>query len=229
MHAKLPANGRTIGQETVNKVFVRGLTGLAVAWGLGSCASISGLNAFSNTCDFCSDDASATTPDDTTVAPMASEATDQEDAGGASDAETPEGAPEQSLYPDGTDGVEGSEGDAARDARTESGSPPDAAAEAASCNAASCKGCCTTAGLCAAGGSNSACGVGGDLCQVCSPDLACNASGSCAAPPVDAGMSQPPGCEPSTCTNLCVPYFIQCCKSDETCGCALLFPMGSCN
>jgi hypothetical protein len=27
---------------------------------------------------------------------------------------------------------------------------------------------------------------------------------------------------------LCVPYFVQCCKADETCGCALLFPRGPC-
>jgi hypothetical protein len=33
----------------------------------------------------------------------------------------------------------------------------------------------------------------------------------------------------SSCSNLCVPYFVQCCKSDSTCGCALLFPPGPCN
>jgi hypothetical protein len=35
-------------------------------------------------------------------------------------------------------------------------------------------------------------------------------------------------CAASACTNTCVPYFLQCCKSDGTCGCALLFPPGPC-
>ncbi len=45
-------------------------------------------------------------------------------------------------------------------------------------------------------------------------------------PPPDAGRST---CEVSSCSNLCVPYFVQCCRSDDTCGCALLFPRGPCN
>jgi hypothetical protein len=35
-------------------------------------------------------------------------------------------------------------------------------------------------------------------------------------------------CGVSSCTNICAPYFLQCCKSDGTCGCSLLFPPGPC-
>jgi hypothetical protein len=55
------------------------------------------------------------------------------------------------------------------------------------------------------------------------------------SPPPDAGGSSPspdaggPSCQVSSCTNICVPYFIQCCKADDTCGCSLLFPAGPCN
>jgi hypothetical protein len=193
---------------------------LAVAAALGACASISGLNEFSNdTCNFCSDDGGASVA----VAPDTSSEVVEENDG--IDVEIPEATPEQPPS-DGTDGVEE---DAARDARnTASDAPPDVSSEAATCSQASCDGCCTTAGLCAAGGLNNACGVAGSPCQECSSGLVCGASGSCTSPPVDAGTMPPPGCNPSTCTNLCVPYFIQCCKSDETCGCALLFPRGSC-
>ncbi len=54
-------------------------------------------------------------------------------------------------------------------------------------------------------------------------------------PPVDAGSSPPPPvdaggtCNPAACTNLCVPYFVTCCKADNTCGCSLFFPPGPCN
>jgi hypothetical protein len=33
---------------------------------------------------------------------------------------------------------------------------------------------------------------------------------------------------PSTCLNICVPYFHECCKADQTCGCSLNFPTGPC-
>jgi hypothetical protein len=104
----------------------------------------------------------------------------------------------------------------------------DAAPDAPSCTAASCNGCCTSAGLCAGGGLSSACGTGGASCQTCSGGTVCGSAGSCITPPVDAGDSGPPGCKPTTCSNLCVPYFIQCCKADQSCGCALLFPPGQC-
>jgi hypothetical protein len=106
----------------------------------------------------------------------------------------------------------------------------DAGAEAATCNVESCpNGCCTDAGLCAGGGLTAACGMGGAACQNCASfDLVCSAS-ACVTPVADAGSTGPPACMPTTCSNLCVPYFVQCCKSDQSCGCALLFPPGSCN
>jgi hypothetical protein len=104
----------------------------------------------------------------------------------------------------------------------------DAGRDVASCNSSSCDGCCTAQGLCAAGGLASACGMGGASCQNCAASgLAC-VSGACGQPPADAG-SGGSACNPTTCANLCVPYFIQCCKPDQTCGCALLFPRGTCS
>jgi hypothetical protein len=49
----------------------------------------------------------------------------------------------------------------------------------------------------------------------------------CGSPPLDAGGDQAE-CSASECANLCVPYFVQCCKADQSCGCALLFPRGPC-
>ncbi|MGH7272617.1 MAG: hypothetical protein ACREJ3_19480, partial [Polyangiaceae bacterium] len=65
-------------------------------------------------------------------------------------------------------------------------------------------------------------------CQDCATSGMACVNGTCGAAPADAGGG-PPACNPSKCANLCVPYFIQCCKADQSCGCALLFPMGSCN
>jgi hypothetical protein len=51
-------------------------------------------------------------------------------------------------------------------------------------------------------------------------------------PVPDAGSTPDAGapvCAPSACTNLCVPYFVQCCKADNTCGCSLFYPPGPCN
>ena len=53
-----------------------------------------------------------------------------------------------------------------------------------------------------------------------------------AEPDEDDEASTPtptPACSPSSCSNLCIPYFVQCCKSDSTCGCSLFFPPGPCN
>jgi hypothetical protein len=47
--------------------------------------------------------------------------------------------------------------------------------------------------------------------------------------PAPTPTSPAPTCDPTACSNLCVPYFVQCCKTDATCGCALLFPRGTCN
>jgi hypothetical protein len=105
----------------------------------------------------------------------------------------------------------------------------DAATDAPACNSNSCpEGCCTASGSCAGGGLTAACGMGGAACQNCANyGLAC-VNQACVTPPADGG-SGPTGCHPSTCSNLCVPYFVQCCKADQSCGCALLFPPGSCN
>jgi hypothetical protein len=110
------------------------------------------------------------------------------------------------------------------------GGPPDAGSDAPMCNASSCsKGCCTDTGLCAGGGLTQACGAGGAACRNCAnSSLVCSA-GACVTPVADSGSSGPPQCAPSTCANLCVPYFIQCCKPDQSCGCALFYPPGMCN
>jgi hypothetical protein len=42
------------------------------------------------------------------------------------------------------------------------------------------------------------------------------------------GQNGDAACVPSSCAS-CVPYFVQCCKLDSTCGCSLLFPPGPCN
>jgi hypothetical protein len=94
-------------------------------------------------------------------------------------------------------------------------------------------GCCDPSGTCLDGVTDEACGGGGNACQDCSPAGQTCQSNACQAPspsptppPPDAGG---PTCDVSSCSNLCVPYFVQCCKSDSTCGCALLFPRGPCN
>jgi hypothetical protein len=51
-----------------------------------------------------------------------------------------------------------------------------------------------------------------------------------AAPPATSPPVTPaPTCAATACTNLCLPYFVSCCKADATCGCALLFPRGPCD
>jgi hypothetical protein len=111
--------------------------------------------------------------------------------------------------------------------------------------AQTCAGCCESSGACSDGTSDPQCGVGGVACLDCSSVGQTCQSGACVAaapappaePPPDAAPSPPapapdaggPSCDPSACSNLCVPYFVQCCRADSTCGCALLFPRGPCN
>ena len=96
-------------------------------------------------------------------------------------------------------------------------------------------GCCNPIGTCLPGTTDVACGAAGATCQDCSPAGQTCQSQACLAPPTPAPTvtSTPPpsapACDVSSCTNLCIPYFVQCCKADETCGCALFFPRGSCN
>jgi hypothetical protein len=109
-------------------------------------------------------------------------------------------------------------------------------------------GCCNSDGQCLEGAADEACGAGGSTCQDCSPAGQTCQSKACQAPPAPpppapTPTTPPPAptpttppppppaptCDVSSCTNLCVPYFVQCCKADQTCGCALFFPRGSCN
>jgi hypothetical protein len=89
-------------------------------------------------------------------------------------------------------------------------------------------GCCDPSGACLDGLTDEACGGGGNACQDCSSAGQTCQSNACQAPPPppDAGG---PTCDVASCSNLCIPYFVQCCKSDSSCGCALLFPRGPCN
>jgi hypothetical protein len=86
------------------------------------------------------------------------------------------------------------------------------------CSAEVCGGCCTADGFCAGGQSSASCGARGSACVVCSPGAVCT-DGSCE--PYDSG---PPGpCVASACA-VCIPvYQAPCCKSDQTCGCEVLF------
>ena len=95
-------------------------------------------------------------------------------------------------------------------------------------------GCCDPSRTCLDGLTDEACGGGGNACQDCSPAGQTCQSNACQAPPPPSPTPPPPDaggptCDVSSCSNLCVPYFVQCCKSDSTCGCALLFPRGPCN
>jgi hypothetical protein len=221
------------------RFLVRGLTASMVVSMLGACTSISGLDQFSTgDCQDCSAVGSdATTSDDVSRMDDAVGSPPVDDASDSS--------PWSMGYPDGPEYVyeasgdspatEAGAGDAAppRDASRPDAGPRDAVAdvapEAAACDSTSCHGCCTAGGLCAAGGGNSACGTGGATCQDCSSSGLVCTGGACASAPVDAGDAGSSGCDPTKCSNLCVPYFIQCCKTDQSCGCAVFYPRGSCN
>lgn len=105
---------------------------------------------------------------------------------------------------------------------------------AATC-ARACAGCCDLTGTCLDGADDEACGGNGATCQNCAGAGQVCQSQVCAAPSTAQPSPPPPApdasattCDESSCTNLCVPYFIQCCRSDATCGCALLYPRGPC-
>jgi|HubBroStandDraft_2_1064218.scaffolds.fasta_scaffold19812_1 hypothetical protein len=208
---------------------VRGAALLAWVGALAACAGISGLDAYSAEGNFegtctgsCAADGGGPADDgalSTDMTETGGPPTEPDDASEGASVESSDSTTAAGARPDAA--VEGVESAAP-------GIPPDATPESAACNAQSCAGCCTAAGLCAAGGLDDACGTAGAACSDCSTSgLACTA-GACGAAPEDSGAQQSQ-CNPSQCANLCVPYFVQCCKSDETCGCALLFPMGSCN
>lgn len=215
------------------RFLVRGLTAFMVLSMLGACTSISGLDQFSTGgCQDCAGVGSdATTSDD--VSRM-------DDAVGTPMVDDASDSSPWSMGYDGPESVNEASGDGPasdaappRDASHPDAGPRDAAAdvapEAASCDSISCHGCCTAGGLCAAGGGNGACGTGGATCHDCTTSgLVCTA-GACTSAPVDAGDAGSSGCDPTKCGNLCVPYFIQCCKADLSCGCAVFYPMGTCN
>jgi hypothetical protein len=128
-----------------------------------------------------------------------------------------------------TDAQESDSGEGARDATVVEASGDEPAPTCAQ----TCAGCCESSGACSDGTSDQECGGGGVACLDCSSVGQTCQSGACLAaapapppPPPDAGG---PSCDPSACSNVCVPYFVQCCRADSTCGCALLFPRGPCN
>jgi hypothetical protein len=105
-----------------------------------------------------------------------------------------------------------------------SGSSSDSSIDGTACNDLSCGGCCTAASLCAAGGLDNACGRAGAACKSCSASGMVCGAGSCVTAPADAGEGGVSGCNPSKCTNVCVPLYSPCCKTDQSCGCALTIP-----
>jgi hypothetical protein len=134
-------------------------------------------------------------------------ATDEAGDPSAPDAAAVDGGPDASLP----------------DARPDAGT--DAAPAPPPCNI-SCMGCCSATGVCQGGQSDNSCGTAGQTCRNCeSTGLVC-VGGSCeTAAPSEAG---PKTCLLSAC-DLCIPVWqANCCKSDNTCGCQVLIPRGSC-
>jgi hypothetical protein len=206
------------------RVISRIVGGAILASTCGGCASLSGLDQFAggNCVDGCdsslgpslpTDDGSLANSPDAEAAgpnrPMGSEVSDWSDAG------------EQGTVGGGkTD----ASGDDAGDA--DAGNSGDAAAEGGGCGPQTCSnGCCDEHDNCAVT-SASTCGTGGVACLDCARGGQICSQGSCAT--LDAGKDSGATCAPSTCLNLCVPYFHQCCKADDTCGCSLNFPIGPC-
>ncbi len=138
-----------------------------------------------------------------------------------------EGIGDQSGQPSGGDA-------ASDDSIVSDGTPEDPSVICAS----TCGGCCDSSGMCQSGMDDQACGASGSTCQNCAGAGQSCASQICVSasepqpppsPPTPAPDATAPRCDVSECSNLCVPYFVQCCKTDATCGCALLFPRGPCN
>jgi hypothetical protein len=97
----------------------------------------------------------------------------------------------------------------------------------ASCAEACPNGCCDPTGKCVRGTADGECGTGGVACQDCSSaGLTCQ-SNAC-FPPAGADSGGGSSCNASSCPS-CIPYFVPCCKSNDQCGCSLLFPPGACN
>jgi hypothetical protein len=207
--------------------------GAVVAGALGACAAVTGLDQYTpgacvEGCDasvehwsLSADDAGV--PDSADDAASAPDGLDGIDSADPADVET-EGAGGESA----TDGQPG-RGDAGKlDAGAgshDAGSSPDGAdAGPPACGPETCNsGCCDGKGNCALT-SASTCGTGGVACKDCQQGGQICSSGSCAMPVVDSGAA----CSPSTCLNLCAPYFHQCCNASQVCGCSLNYPVGPC-
>jgi hypothetical protein len=86
----------------------------------------------------------------------------------------------------------------------------------ADCNASSCPGCCETAGICAAGESNYACGHAGEECQRCVPG---EGTGQC-VPQADAGgtCEALTTCSPADCAGCCEGNACLVGDADDACG-----------
>jgi hypothetical protein len=87
---------------------------------------------------------------------------------------------------------------------------------------AQCGGCCDSTWVCHGGQSVGTCGAGAQACMNCgASNKVCSSAGACVtAPIVDA--SPPAMCNATKCTNKCPLLEGPCCKSDQTCGCAVL-------
>ncbi|MGO9839034.1 MAG: hypothetical protein ACLP1X_33035 [Polyangiaceae bacterium] len=129
----------------------------------------------------------------------------------------------------GGPGETGSESGSNETSTTPPEAGPDVADDSPPPCASACHGCCSATGDCQGGESANSCGAGGQACLDCqSSGMAC-VSGSCAAADT-ADVAAPPLCEVSMCSmTLCIPAWqAPCCKSDNTCGCRVLYPPGSC-
>jgi hypothetical protein len=191
------------------------------AGALLACAALEGLHDYSD--DPCAPWCADSGDDSAEESAVLSDASESDEGTAPDELEDTRADPDDASYVEpSARGPEGSPESELADAAA------DAAPDSPTCGPKSCAGCCTTGGLCAAGGLDDACGAAGAACLDCTGSgLACTA-GACRAPQLDAAEEQPE-CNASDCANLCVPYFIQCCKADQSCGCALLFPRGPCN
>jgi hypothetical protein len=196
----------------------------------GGCASLSGLDQFAggNCVDACdsslgpslpTDDGSLANSLDATAAgpdgPMGSDASDwlegadQGDRGAVSGGE-----------------ADASSGDAEDAGVGDAGAGDVAVAEGGGCGPQTCKSACCDEHRNCAVTSASTCGTGGVACLDCASGGQICSGGTCMT--LDAGGESGATCSPSTCLNICVPYFHQCCKADNICGCSLNFPTGPC-
>ncbi len=134
-----------------------------------------------------------------------------------------------------TDGTVSTEDDAEPDASAASdgqdaggeglpdGTPPDGPPPP--CSPETCSNCCSN-NVCVGGQSVATCGTGGAACTDCTNmGGACGSNGACTTAVKDA--APPPACVASSCRGCDGFYQKGCCKSDDTCGCLLVWVPGS--